>query len=92
MLKHLLVSAALTGAALIAPVAATTPASAATVAPAAATAHACTYRRDGNIWRCVTPGAYCPAAAHGRYGYAKSTGRRYKCSPYDKGTWRWKRA
>ncbi|MGA4995870.1 hypothetical protein [Nonomuraea bangladeshensis] len=45
------------------------------------------------MWRCITPGAFCPKAAHGRYGYAKVTNRKYKClyknsDPY----WRWRRA
>ncbi|MBG0824771.1 hypothetical protein HS048_29135 [Planomonospora sp. ID91781] len=52
---------------------------------------ACAYWRDGRVWRCITPGAYCPKAARTRYGYAKVTGRRYKCSVYDNGQWRWKR-
>ena len=43
-------------------------------------------------WTCVTPGSYCPAAAHGHYGYAVKTGRRYKCVKYSNGRWRWKRA
>ncbi|MCT9934970.1 hypothetical protein N5079_32670 [Planotetraspora sp. A-T 1434] len=49
--------------------------------------------RSGNHWQCITPGAYCPAAAHGKYGYAKVTKRRYKCSYYSSdGRWHWKRA
>ncbi|MEV6036053.1 hypothetical protein AB0L65_33200 [Nonomuraea sp. NPDC052116] len=90
MLKHFLVSTALVGAALVAPAALSLPASAAVQVNASSSA--CTYGRSGNHWNCVTPGAYCPAAAHGKYGYAKTTGRRYKCTQYDKGTWRWKRA
>lgn len=89
MLKRLLVSAVLAGSALAGPVAASTPALAASQAHASA---ACTYKRDGNVWRCVTPGAYCPKAAHGRYGYAKTTGKRYRCTQYTSSTWRWKRA
>ncbi|WP_193206773.1 hypothetical protein [Microbispora sitophila] len=47
----------------------------------------------GNHWACITPGAYCPAAAHGKYGYAKVTNKRYKCSYYSSdGRWHWKRA
>lgn len=96
MLKSLLVSAALTGAALVAPLAASAavsgPASAAAYAPTVVAAQACTYRRSGNVWRCITPGAYCPKEAHGRYGYSKTTGARYRCTQYDKGSWRWKRA
>lgn len=92
MLKRLLVSAVTAGVVLAAPVAAAEAASAAVHAQAPTTATACTYKRDGNVWRCITPGAYCPAAAHGKYGYAKTTGKRYRCTQYDKGTWRWKRA
>ncbi|MET9339292.1 hypothetical protein [Nonomuraea sp. NPDC003804] len=91
MLKRLLVSAALIGSALVAPVAASLPASAAVGVSSASAAHACTYGRSGNVWRCVTPGAYCPLAAHNRYGYARATSRRYKCSEYPNGQWRWKR-
>lgn len=90
MLKHFLVSTALAGATLVAPAALSLPASAAVQVNA--NSIACTYGRSGNHWNCITPGAYCPAAAHGKYGYAKTTNRRYKCSQYDKGTWRWKRA
>lgn len=54
-------------------------------------AAACTYKRSGNTWHCVTPGAYCPKAARSRYGYAKVTKKRYKCSQYTAATWRWKR-
>lgn len=87
MLKRLLVSAALAGSVLVVPVAASAPAFATTHAAAAA----CTYKRDGNVWRCITPGAYCPKAARGKYGYAKVTNRKYKCSQYTSTTWRWKR-
>ncbi|GAA3081819.1 hypothetical protein [Streptosporangium carneum] len=41
--------------------------------------------RSGSYWRCITPGAYCPKAAHNRYGYAKVTNRRHKCSQYPNG-------
>lgn len=71
------------------------PAQAAVHTPAAAVqshAVACKYKRDGKVWRCVTPGAYCPKAARGKYGYAKVTKKRYKCVKYSKTTWRWKRA
>ncbi|MGI5273140.1 hypothetical protein ACQEUU_37680 [Nonomuraea sp. CA-218870] len=71
-------------------------AQAAVHAPAAvsvqSSAQACTYKRDGNVWRCVTPGAYCPKAARSKYGYAKVTKKRYKCVQYTRTTWRWKRA
>jgi len=62
------------------------------VASVQASAAACKYKRDGRVWRCITPGAYCPKAARNRYGYAKATNKRYKCSQYTKTTWRWKRA
>lgn len=53
---------------------------------------ACKYRRAGSVWKCITPGAYCPKAAHGRYGYDKYKNRRYRCVKYPNGKWRWKRA
>ena len=90
MLRRLLVSAALVGTALVAPAVAAVPASA-TTAHVNAYAASC-YQRSGNHWNCVTPGAYCPKAARGKYGYAKVTKKRYKCSEYDNGQWRWKRA
>ncbi|GAA4639707.1 hypothetical protein GCM10023196_102410 [Actinoallomurus vinaceus] len=44
-------------------------------------------------WTCVTPGSYCPKAAHGYYGYAvKKPHKRYRCVRYSNGRWRWKRA
>ena len=71
---------ALSGAALLGP----TPAE-------AATCHA--HKVSGHsYWTCITPGSYCPKAAHLHYGYAKTTNRRYKCSRYSNGAWRWKRA
>lgn len=54
----------------------------------ASTAAACTYQRSGNHWNCITPGAFCPAAAHGKYGYAKVTNRKYKCKSSSP-RWRW---
>lgn len=69
------------------------PAEAAPVqVPAAATCHA---HRSGNHWVCVTPGSYCPAAAHRKYGVSapRYTHKRYRCSYYGSdGRWRWKRA
>ncbi|MET8985807.1 hypothetical protein ABZW49_10200 [Nonomuraea wenchangensis] len=50
------------------------------------------YKRSGNHWNCITPGAYCPREARNRYGYAKVTKKRYKCSEYSNHQWRWKRA
>lgn len=91
MLKHALVSVALACSALIVPLAASAPASAAVQAVSTGTAQACSYGRSGNHWRCITPGAFCPKAAHYKYGYAKVTGRKYRCSRYTATTWRWKR-
>ncbi|NUW35988.1 hypothetical protein HTZ77_31895 [Nonomuraea sp. SMC257] len=91
MLRRLLVTAALAGSVLAVPVATALPASAAV--PSSVAAHACTYQRDGNVWRCITPGAFCPKAARDRYGYAKATNRRYKClDKNDDPYWRWRRA
>ncbi|MFF0250200.1 hypothetical protein [Streptosporangium sandarakinum] len=95
MLRRLLVSAALAGSVLVVPAAALPASATAAQAPAAAIglSTACTYRRDGNVWRCITPGAFCPSAARNRYGYAKVTNRRYKCLKVSGDTrWRWKRA
>lgn len=91
MLKRLLVTTALIGSALAVPVAAALPASASPQAHAS-TAASC-YRQVGSHWACITPGAFCPKAAHQRYGYAKVTKRKYECTyknsdPY----WRWRRA
>ncbi|GHH66039.1 hypothetical protein GCM10017673_11090 [Streptosporangium violaceochromogenes] len=90
-MRKLLVSAALVGSALIVPAAAL-PAAASVQGHAATASAACTYQRSGNHWNCVTPGAFCPKAAHWKYGYAKNTHRRYRCSEYSNGQWRWKRA
>jgi hypothetical protein len=70
----------------------TVPAQAAPTVLTAATCHA---HRSGNHWVCVTPGSYCPAAAHRKYGVAKAqyTHKRYRCSYYGSdGRWHWKRA
>lgn len=93
MLKTLFAGTALAASALVVPAASAAPALAAVSVQKvhAVSAHACTYRRDGKVWRCVTPGAYCPKAAHLHYGYAKVTGKRYKCLRYSNGAWRWKR-
>ncbi|MER7361961.1 hypothetical protein [Nonomuraea wenchangensis] len=88
MLRRLLVSASLAGTVLVAPVAASAPAHAAVQAHASASC----YKRSGNHWNCITPGAYCPKEARGKYGYAKVTKKRYRCSQYTSSTWRWKRA
>lgn len=92
MLRRLIVTAALAASTLAVPAAVSALPASATVARAAthATAASC-YRRVQNHWNCITPGAYCPRAAHGKYGYAKVTHRKYKCSEYSNGQWRWKR-
>ncbi|GLY86002.1 hypothetical protein [Actinoallomurus iriomotensis] len=67
------------------------PAGAATTVSAAARCHA--HKVSGTShWTCITPGSYCPAAAHKKYGYAYKTGKRYRCVKYSNGRWRWKRA
>jgi hypothetical protein len=94
-IRPLLTAAALAAGLLAAPGLATAAAADATMVAGHAHASAgaaCTYRRVGNTWRCVTPGAYCPKAAHLKIGYAKVTGKRYRCSRYANGQWRWKRA
>ncbi|MBP2704929.1 hypothetical protein JOL79_14000 [Microbispora sp. RL4-1S] len=48
------------------------------------------YRQVGDHWECVTPGAFCPAAAHGRYGHSQD-GDTYRCVQ-DGSYWRWKPA
>jgi hypothetical protein len=88
MLKRLVASAAavtaLTGGAV-------TVGAAVAAVPAMASCHA--HKVSGTShWTCVTPGSYCPAAAHSHYGYAAKTGKRYKCVKYSNGRWRWKRA
>lgn len=55
-------------------------------------AAACHAHKVGGHWSCVTPGSYCPKAAHGKIGYAKKTSKRYRCAKYSNGRWRWKRA
>lgn len=92
MLRRLLVSGALVASALTVPAALALPAGATTVTASTAAATTC-YHRVANHWVCITPGAFCPAAAHGRYGYAKVTKKRYKCT-YASGDirWRWHRA
>ncbi|MGI5233779.1 hypothetical protein [Actinoallomurus sp. CA-142502] len=60
---------------------------------AAAEARCHAHRVSGTShWTCITPGSYCPAAAHKHYGYAYKTGKRYRCTRYSNGRWRWKRA
>jgi len=87
MLKKTLVT--VIGSVVLAGSVAGSPASA---APAVSIARCHAHRVSGTKhWTCVTPGSYCPAAAHGRYGYAYKTGRRYRCVKYSNGRWRWKR-
>ncbi len=91
MLRRLLAATLLAASTLAVPAAvASAPAGAATIHTATASAAASCYRRDGNVWRCITPGAFCPAAAHGKYGYARTTNRRYKCKSSSP-RWRWLR-
>ncbi|GII89720.1 hypothetical protein Ssi03_77100 [Sphaerisporangium siamense] len=82
--RSLVSTAALAAGLLVAPVAVG-------AADATTAAAACQYKRVGNHWNCITPGAYCPAAAHGKLGISK-TGNRYRCTRYSNGRWRWKRA
>lgn len=94
-IRPLLTAAALAAGLIAAPGIST--AAAADTAMAAGHTHAvgaaaCTYRRVGNSWRCITPGAYCPKAAHLKIGTDKYNGRRYRCVRYANGQWRWKRA
>lgn len=64
-----------------------------TAGSAPAAIPACKVQQDGNTWVCVTPGAFCPKAAHTRYGYAKTTRIRYRCSWYPaERRLRWKKA
>lgn len=65
----------------------------ANAAPAISAARCHAHKVAGTShWTCVTPGSYCPAAAHRHYGYAAKTGKRYRCVEYSNGRWRWKRA
>lgn len=92
MLRRFLAAGVLVTSALVAPAAAAVPASAVTISSSTSSAASC-YRQVGTHWVCITPGAFCPKAAHNRYGYAKVTQKRYRCTykssdPY----WRWRRA
>jgi hypothetical protein len=63
-------------------------------ASAQAPAHVCTYHHVSgtNHWACITPGAFCPRAAHEHWGWAKVTGRHYWCEESTPiGRWRWLR-
>jgi hypothetical protein len=53
-----------------------------------AAASSCRYHRSGDHWVCITPGAFCPKAAHHHYGLSKyNLKRKYWCV-YNHG-WRW---
>ncbi|MGW5259407.1 hypothetical protein ACWEQG_00445 [Microbispora sp. NPDC004025] len=72
------------------PLAAPIAAEAAEAASARTPASTGCYRQAGDHWECVTPGAFCPAAAHGRDGYSED-GDHYRCAQ-DGSAWRWKPA
>ena len=62
-------------------------ATAASAVPAAAS-YSCSYHQSGSHWVCITPGAYCPAAAHNHYGLDKyNLSRKYWCE--NNNGWRW---
>ncbi|GIH51649.1 hypothetical protein Mro03_68280 [Microbispora rosea subsp. rosea] len=93
MLRRLLATGALVASALVVPAVTAAPVGAVTLSSATSSTAASCYKQVGNHWNCITPGAFCPKAAHNRYGYAKVTKKRYKCTykssdPY----WRWRRA
>ncbi|WP_405140676.1 hypothetical protein OG589_27380 [Sphaerisporangium sp. NBC_01403] len=79
--RSLLCAGVLAGGMLVAPLAFG-------AADASTTAAACQYKQSGNHWNCITPGAFCPADAHGKYGYAKVTGKKYRCKSSSP-RWRW---
>jgi hypothetical protein len=90
-----LAAAFLFAAGLSVPATATPSAPAAQVSVAqAAQAKPCKAKKKPgkNYWTCITPGSYCPKIARKKYGYAYKTMRKYRCSKYDNGQWRWKRA
>jgi hypothetical protein len=43
-------------------------------------------------WACVTPGAHCTTAAHGKTGTAAKGSQQYRCIKYSDGKWRWFKA
>lgn len=73
-----------------------TAGSLALLTPASPAEAACTAHKvpGKSYWTCVTPGAYCPAAAHNKIGYGKAAPhRKYKCLEYSSDSrWHWKRA
>lgn len=53
-----------------------------------ASASSCHYHRSGSHWVCITPGAFCPKAAHKHYGLDKyNLKRKYWCENNHR--WRW---
>lgn len=55
---------------------------------AAPAASKCSYHQSGSHWVCITPGAFCPAAAHRHYGLDKyNLSRKYWCE--NNNGWRW---
>jgi len=53
-----------------------------------ASASSCHYHQSGNHWVCITPGAFCPKAAHHHYGLDKyNLKRKYWCENNNR--WRW---
>ncbi|MEV7971119.1 hypothetical protein AB0O34_34775 [Sphaerisporangium sp. NPDC088356] len=85
--RSIVSAAVLAGGLLVTPVAVGAADASTTVAAA------CKYRQSGNHWVCITPGAFCPAAAHKKYGYAKVTNRKYRCTLTSGDIqWRWHRA
>lgn len=86
LLSALVVAAGL----LTAPFAVQTADAALTTHSSSASSSASCYRQVGDHWECVTPGAFCPAAAHGKYGYSED-GDTYQCVQ-DGSYWRWKPA
>ena len=91
-----LIAALLFAAGLSAPATAAAPAAptAAVSVVQAAKAKPCKAHKKPRkaYWVCVTPGSYCPKVARKKYGYAYKTMKRYRCSVYSNGQWRWKRA
>jgi len=82
--------AAVAAAVLATNVTATASAGAAT-GPATVKAPPCTAHQVGKQWACITPGAYCPAAAKNMYGYPVKSKLRYRCTLYPDRHLRWKR-
>lgn len=59
-------------------------------AASAAPAQTCHVHQVGSHWTCVTPGAFCPKAAHNHFGYVKNhPGKRDHCKVASDSRWRW---